>query len=305
MAVDSQRLKTYLFIIISMLCWSFSFIWTKIALESFPPLTLISLRLILASLLLYLFLKLTGRLQRIESKDVKLFFALAFFEPFLYYVGETYGLTLVKPTLASVIVATIPVFAPFFAFIFLKERFTTINMLGIGVSIFGVYLIVNKAQGSEVTSPTGVALVFLAVLSAIVYGLILRKIPARYSATNIIFYQSMIGLVYFVPTMLMVDFRQFENIIIYPASVEALLMLTVFASVIAFVLFAGVVRKIGITKSQVFTNLIPVFTALFSWMLFKEMMNFMQWIGVIVVILGVFVSQSGIKFRKQATGISN
>ena len=88
---------------------------------------------------------------------------------------------------------------------------------------------------------------------------------------------------------------------IHPKSVEALLMLTVFASVIAFVLFAGVVRKIGITKSQVFTNLIPVFTALFSWILFEEMMNRLQWFGVFIVILGVFVSQSGIKFRKKAT----
>ena len=292
MKEKSGNVKIYLYIVISMLCWSFSFIWTKIALESFPPLTLISLRLILASFLLFGFLKLTGRFQRIDKSDLKLFFALAFFEPFLYYVGETYGLTLVKPTLASVIVATIPVFAPFFAFIFLKERFSIINMLGISVSIFGVYLIVNKAHGSETTSTLGVSLVFLAVLSAIVYGLILRKIPKKYSATNIIFYQSLIGLIFFIPTALIVDLKQLPHITIYPKAIGAVLMLTIFASVIAFVLFADVVRKIGLTKSQVFTNLIPVFTALFSWILFKEILNTLQWIGVFVVILGVFVSQS-------------
>lgn len=294
--MSKSNFKIYLYIVISMLCWSFSFIWTKIALESFPPLTLISLRLVLASLLLFGFLKLTGRFQRIDKSDLKLFFTLAFFEPFLYYVGETYGLTMVNATLASVIVATIPVFAPFFAFIFLKERFTIVNMLGISVSIFGVFLIVNKAHGSEMTSTTGVALVFLAVLSAIVYGLILRTIPKKYSATNIIFYQSLIGLIFFIPTSLIVDSKQLPHITVYPSAVGAILMLTIFASVIAFVLFADVVRKIGITKSQVFTNLIPVFTALFSWMLFKEMLNTLQWIGVFIVILGVFVSQG--KFRR-------
>ena len=82
------------------------------------------------------------------------------------------------------------------------------------------------------------------------------------------------------------------RMVILRQSVQALLMLTFFASVIAFVLFADVVRKIGITKSEVFTNLIPVFTALLSWAIFKEMMNSFQWIGVFVVILGVFVSQS-------------
>ena len=292
MKINTGNVRIYIFINIAMPCWSFSFNWTKIAPVRFPPLTLIALRLILASVLLYGFLKLSGRLQKIDKPDLKLFFALAFFEPFMYYVGETYGLTMVKPTLASVIIATIPVFAPFFAFVFLKERFTIINMLGIGVSIIGVYLIVYNTDGSETTSVIGVALVFLAVLSAIIYGLLLRKIPEKYSATNIIFYQSMIGLIYFIPVAAMVDLRLLARMVILRQSVQALLMLTFFASVIAFVLFADVVRKIGITKSEVFTNLIPVFTALLSWAIFKEMMNSFQWIGVFVVILGVFVSQS-------------
>ncbi|NLI73099.1 MAG: DMT family transporter [Bacteroidales bacterium] len=292
MKEKSENFRIYLYIIISILCWSFSFIWTKIALESFPPLTLISLRLVLASVLLFGFLKLTDRIQKLDKTDLKLFFALAFFEPYLYFVGETYGLTMVKPTLASVIVSTIPVFAPFFAFVFIKERFTIINMLGISISIFGVYLIVNQSNDNKTTSAFGIALVFLAVLSAVAYGLILRKIPKKYTATNIIFYQSLIGLIFFIPTALIVDLKQLPHIIIYPKAVGAILMLTIFASVIAFILFADVVRKIGITKSQVFINLIPVFTALFSWILFKEMLNSLQWIGIFIVILGVFVSQS-------------
>lgn len=286
------KLKIYFYAITAMLCWSFSFLWTKVALQSFPPLTLITLRLVLASVLLFLYLNISRKFQRIERGDRKMFLVLAFFEPFLYYVGETYGLTMVKPTLAAVIVATIPVFAPFFAFIFLKERFTIINLLGIGISIVGVYLIVNRASGNETTSFGGVTLMFLAVFSAIIYGLILRKIPEKYSETTIIFYQSVLALLFFLPAAFFVDVKSLHEYTITFSSVGALLMLTVFASVIAFVLFASVVRKIGITKSEVFTNLIPVFTALLSWLIFKEIMSFIQWFGVFVVILGVFVSQS-------------
>lgn len=274
-----------------MIFWSFSFIWTQAALKSFPPVTLITCRLLLASLLLFGYAKITGKHKKLEHSDWKYFLPLAFFEPFLYYIGETYGLTMVKPTLAAVIITTIPVFAPFFAFIFLKERFSFINMLGILVSIGGVYLIVSKSHGNEQTSAIGVALMFLAVLSAIIYGLILRRIPEKYSATNIIFYQSLFGLIFFIPTSAVVDWQHLTDYSITTKSIEALLMLTVFASVIAFVLFADVVRKIGITKSQVFTNLIPVFTALFSWILFKDAMQALQWLGIFVVILGVFISQ--------------
>lgn len=299
MFFQTERIKIYAAIIVSMICWSFSFIWTKVALGSFPPVTLITLRLLLASLLLFVYAKITGKYKKLDRSDWKYFLPLAFFEPFLYYIGETYGLTMVKPTLAAVIITTIPVFAPFFAFAFLKERFTLINMLGIMVSIAGVYLIMSRSQGSETTSFYGVALMFLAVFSAIIYGLILRTIPDKYTATNIILYQSIFGLIFFIPTTLIVDLRHLNEYTVTFKSIGALLMLTIFASVIAFVLFADVVRKIGIAKSQVFTNLIPVFTAIFSWILFKEMMNFLQWFGVFIVILGVFISQSKYKIKKQ------
>jgi drug/metabolite transporter (DMT)-like permease len=68
-------------------------------------------------------------------------------------------------------------------------------------------------------------------------------------------------------------------------------MLAIFASVLAFVLFADVVRKIGIAKTNVFVNLIPVFTAVFSWMLLGQHLTFNQWIGIAVVVSGLFVSQ--------------
>ena len=283
-----------------MLCWSFSYIWTKVALESFRPVTLITLRLLFSTLLLSAFLFLTHKLKKIEKKDLKLFILLAFFEPYLYFIGETYGLTLVKPSLAAVIVATIPVFAPFFAYFFLREQVTLLNIVGILISVAGVFLMVNSMSNGESNSVRGILLMFLAVISAIIYGLILRKIPSTYSSTNIIFYQNAFGLIFFIPTFFVVDFKNLSQISIHVQSVESVLLLSIFASTVAFVLFAEVVRAIGIAKSEVFTNLIPVFTAFLSWIFLKDAMNLMQWIGVFVVILGVFVSQSKIK-RKRRT----
>ena len=295
------KIRNYLFVVIAMICWSFSFIWTSVALESFPPLTLISLRLVFASLILFIILLLSDKLIIPKRDDLKLFLALAFFEPFLYYIGETYGLTMVSPTLASVIIATIPIFAPFFAFAILKERFTSLNLLGIAVSLFGVFLIVNKTNNTGSTSAAGIMLVFLAVLSAVIYGLILRKIPVKFSAANIVLYQNLFGLLYFIPTTLFTDYSKYDGITIHQESLKALLLLTIFASIIAFVLFSDVVRRIGLTKSQVFTNLIPVFTALFSWIFLEELLSTLQWFGIFVVVLGVFVSQSGIKLRKKSS----
>ncbi len=292
-------IKNYIAIVFAMIFWSVSFIWTRIAIDSFQPVTLISLRLLIASVLLFIVIASARKLQKIRWADLKWFVLLAFFEPYLYYMGETYGLTMVESTLASVIVSTIPLFAPILAFFVLKERISMANILGIFVSLGGVVLVIYEPNGGFSANPLGVTLLFLAVFAAICYSAILRKISSHYKTINIIFYQSVIGLFFFIPTFFVTDFGSLQQIVITRNAIVSLLMLSVFASVIAFVLFADVVRKIGVARSNVFVNLIPVFTAIFAKIFLNEDLNWPKAIGIVVVVAGLFVSQfAGTKLKQ-------
>jgi len=287
-----------------MIIWAFSFIWTRVAIHSFPPMTLIMLRLIIASVLLYLVAKAGRKFQPLRRQDFKFFLLLAFFEPFLYFVGETFGLTMVESTLAAVIVSTIPLFAPLLAYVVLRERVGWASIGGIIVSLIGVFFVIYEPTGGFQANPWGVALMFLAVFSAICYATILRKIPTHYTTYNVIFYQSLLGLVFFIPTFFLTDFSNIQSIKITNEGIMSLLMLGVFASVVAFVLFAGAVRQVGVTRTNVFVNLIPVFTAVFSWMLLDEKLTLIKWFGILIVVFGLFVSQWGkINFRKQVEDV--
>ena len=299
-----KSVKLYTAIVLSMVFWSFSFIWTRVAIHSFQPMTLITLRLILASLLLFVVLKSTGRFQKLRRKDVKWFLSLAFFEPFIYYVGETYGLTMVESTLAAVIVSTIPLFAPVVAFIVLRERISWSNIVGIVISLIGVFFVIYEPTGGLKANPQGVALLFLAVFAAICYATVLRKVPDYYNNMSVIFYQSLLGLLFFIPTFLVTDYPTIHTLKVSGESLIALFMLSVFASVIAFVLFAGAVRKVGVTRTNVFVNLIPVFTAILSWIILGEILTQSKWMGILIVVIGLFVSQWGkIKFNKEVEEI--
>ena len=294
-----KSFKLYASIVLAMVFWSFSFIWTRVAIQSFPPMTLITLRLLIASVLLYVVTKASGRFQPLRRKDIKMFVLLAFFEPFLYYVGETFGLTMVESTLAAVIVSTIPLFAPVLAFLILRERISWANILGIIVSLVGVFFVIYEPGGGFQANPWGVALMFLAVFAAICYATTLRKISTHYSTLNVIFYQSLLGLAFFIPTFFLTDFPTIQTIRVTNEALLALGMLSVFASVVAFVLFAGAVRQVGVTRTNVFVNLIPVFTAIFSWIILDEILTIGKWLGISVVVLGLFVSQWGkISFKK-------
>jgi drug/metabolite transporter (DMT)-like permease len=299
-----QKLKLYGAISLAMLFWSFSFIWTRQAILSFPPITLVTLRLVIASLLLFLVSKAAGKFQAMRREDVKWFLLLAFFEPFLYYIGETYGLTMVESTLASVIISTIPLFAPILACFLLKEKISIANIAGILVSLSGVFLVIYEPKNGITTNPWGIMLMFLAVFSAICYTTTLRKISTHYSTFNVIFYQSLVGLFFFIPTFLVTDYSTFTFSKVTTQGLFALFMLAVFASVIAFVLFAGVVRKIGVARTNVFVNLIPVFTAILAWWLLDENLTALKFAGIAITVIGLFVSQLGkFKFKlKQIKG---
>ena len=280
-----------IFIVGSMIFWAFSFVWIKVAYESFEPITTVLLRLIISCALLFLFLIVTGRLTSIKKEDYKLLLLLSFFEPFMYFMGESFGMQLVSSTLAAVIISTIPLFASFFAFMFLKERITGFTVLGIAVSFFGVGTMIF-GNGFELNaSLLGITLMFVAVMSTIGYSLTLRKMAQKYSPVNIIAYQNFIGIFMFLPFFFMWEYSGLKGAKFTTNSWLAIVQLAVFASSLAFIFFTKALKSLGVTKSNMFINLIPVFTAIFAWWLRGDIIDFQKAMGIIIVVTGLFVSQ--------------
>ena len=275
----------------AMAIWAMSFIWSKMALEVYSPIAVIFLRLIVSTVLIFLFLIISNQLQPIQKGDIKWFILLSVFEPFLYFIGENFGLQLISTTLASVIISTIPLFVPILAFFVLKERISVMNIIGIVISITGVLMMVVD-KGFSLNAPlNGILLMGLAVFSATFYGLLLKHLSHRYSGYSIVAYQNIGGIVYFLPLFI---FMEWDGVMVANHSFKALsaiLLLAVFASTIAFVLYTHGVRLIGVTRSSAFVNLIPVLTAIFAWTLLDEVIGWQKIIGILIVISGLFASQ--------------
>ena len=286
-----------------MIFWSFSFIWFKIANETYMPLTIVFVRLIIAVFLLTVFLFLTKGFMKIRKEDRKLFLLLAFLEPFLYFLGESYGLTYVSATVGSVLISTIPVIATLGAWIIFRERLRAINYAGIILSFIGVLVFIINKDGSVSFSIKGLALLFLAVFSAVGYNLTLSRLVGAYSPVFIVLVQNIIGSVLFLPVFLITGFKQFINTPFVLKSFIPILELSVFASCGAFILFAYSVRFMGITKANVFTNFIPVFTAIFAFMILGDKLTFQNITGMLVVIAGIFMSQINGRKKKTDEGL--
>ncbi len=286
-----NRILVYAAAILPMIFWGMSFVWTKIVFTAYGPVTTITLRLIIATAILSLFIVATGKREKIQRSDLKYFILLSFLEPFCYFIGESFGLKVVSATLASVIIATIPVVTPVFAWFVLKERLSIINVLGLFLSFFGVVVIVVAPKFQLIASPAGLLLLGFAVLSAVGYGLLVRKIANRYSSLTIVNLQNFIGILFFLPVFFLTEFHDFISARPGVDVIQALLALAILCSAVAFVLMTIAIREIGISRFNVFTNIIPVCTALFAWMLLGEPLHARKMIGITIVIAGLFLSQ--------------
>jgi drug/metabolite transporter (DMT)-like permease len=274
-----------------MIFWSFSFIWFKEANKTFNPITIVFIRLVISVVLLTTFLVLTRNFMKIQKKDRKLFLMLAVFEPFIYFLGESFGLTYVSATVCSVLISTIPVFATIGAWLFFKERLKAINYAGIILSFIGVLIFILNKDGSISFNIKGLGLLLIAVIAAVGYNLTLSRLVGTYTPVYIVNVQNVIGAVLFLPLFLILDFKQFVETPMTLSMFKPILQLSVFASCAAFILFAYSVRNMGITKANVFSNCIPLFTALFSFILLGENLTFQNILGMAIVIAGLFMSQ--------------
>jgi drug/metabolite transporter (DMT)-like permease len=299
----SRKLGIYAAVFSAMIFWSFSFIWVKVAYVTYAPLTTTLIRLILAAFFIFLFSRISKQLMPIKPKDYPTFLLLAFFEPFLYFVGESYGLKYISSTMAAIIVSTIPLFSPLAAYKFHGESLPLRNYAGILLSFIGVSVVVFDSSFNFTASPLGVALEFLAVGSAVGYTTVLVNLSKKYNAPTIVTYQNFIAIFYFLPFWFIFESREFYNTPFDGKAFIAIIKLAVFASVLAFVLFTYSVKNLGLNQANMFINMIPVITAVLAWIILDDPMNLRKIIGILIVLSGLFIAQIRMK-KKVAKLIS-
>ena len=292
-----------------MIIWGLSFIWSSQTYKSLNPTATIFLRLVIATAFFSAILFSFRLNEKIRREHLKLFAIAALFEPFLYFIFEGYGLIYTSPIISSAIIAMIPLVTPIAAAIFLKERLSAMNIVGLIVSFTGVIVMLLNKDMEFSASPLGIMFLFLTVLVAVGYSIALIKLTDLYKPMTVTWMQNIIGMIYFIPLVFIMEKfmpSDFGNVRAY---IVPLVCLGIFCSAIAYALWAYAYSKLGASKANVYTNLIPVFTAIFSYIILifnrdnmdisdieAYELNVQKIAGIALVVGGLFLSQK--KSRK-------
>lgn len=183
--------------ILALLIWSTSFIGTKIAYSTFPPLTLGALRFVIASIFLGIILLIKKEFIKPTRNDLFLVSVSGMLGITLYFAMENIGVSLTTASNAALIVASYPAMTTLLEVLVYKVRPSSIEILGTIVAILGVFML-NSTDGSSGDSQNELLGNLILIATGIVwacYNFTTHKIVTKYPAITVSFYQTIAGTV--------------------------------------------------------------------------------------------------------------
>ncbi|KAB7615317.1 EamA family transporter [Amylibacter sp. SFDW26] len=226
------------------LLWGSSFMWISIGVETIPPVTLAAIRVVVASVVIGLVMLIKGQRLPTEPKLVGQLFILAMIGSIIPWVSLAWGQQFVDSALASVLNSTSPIWVLFITVLFLKgDNPPALKMIGAGLGFCGVVLIIGtdalSGLGDHIWGQFAVLLGAILYGCTSIYGRRFHDVPNTVTAAS----TSILSAVFLVPLSFAVD----QPLSLSPsmASIGAVLMLGVFSTGIALLIYFRLLKSLG------------------------------------------------------------
>lgn len=296
---NHQKLGTTdFYMLLAVVIWALNFSFVKIALREFSPLGFNGIRLVFASLVLLLIL--------LASKE-GLFLTRSYFWRlfFLGIIGNTvfqilfiHGLNWSTASNTSIVMAMTPVFVALLSSLIKQERIHWAAWGGILISLVGFYFVIASQVGSFQYSwqtLRGDLMIFAGNLCWAIYTVYSKPILEKISPLKLTAITMSIGSVFFLPFSLR-DILRLRPAAISSQAWASLLYSGLFALVISYLIWYASVKRVGNSKTAIFSNIIPVFTVLFAYIFLAERLTLLQIGGALIIFAGVYLTRSGYRF---------
>jgi len=200
-----------------------------------------------------------------------------------YFFLEYTAMDYLPLSIITLILACVPIVSILIEKLLYNRPITGLLLLGGAGSLLGVGIIIG-ADFRELFQGrlTGYLLAFGAVLCWNAYNFLTARLHANYSDVSLSFYQIACTTLLLAPYAL----RNLpEPGVMTTEMIAWLIFLGLFSAGIGFVIYVRSLNILGVTPTALFSNFMPVSTALLSWVFFGEMILPMQIIGGIIVIV--------------------
>ena len=283
------KLLSYWKPLTAVVVWGVSFIATKIALEEIAPLTIIFLRLILASILLFFLAVYSKKSFAIDKRNHGGIFILALIAAFHLWIQVT-GMQYTTAANTGWIIGTAPIFMAIVGFVAFKESLSPIRIFGILLAFFGLLMLISKSDLSSIDflSNKGDFLILASAFTWSIYSAVNKKISLSYSPLLTILFLFVMMAIIISPFS--INASAIRSVIALSAKGWlVILFLGIFCSGIAYVLWAQALKEMDSVKVGAFLYFEPFVTVFAAWLMLSEEITFMMILSGVIITVGVLL----------------
>ena len=285
-----------LLLILLGLIWGSSFFNIKIATYSYEPFTLALIRVIFASIPLFLLCKYKKIKIEAFSNNWKPYALIGLCNIAIPFTLIAIGTSEINSYLAAMLMSTTPMSGSILAHFFTKnEKITLLKSIGILIGFSGiVFLFFDKMIINE----ANYVYVLITILGSTFYsigGIMTLKLKKK-GNENVTTSTTLWAVIFLFPLSMIIETPWQLNPSI--ESTLALLYLGVVATGLAWLIRFRILTINGLVFQTQVAYLIPIFGVLFGYFLMDETITWRVLISLIVIILGIYIvkkNNKGIK----------
>lgn len=288
--------------------WAVSFIATKVAVGMVPPLTVVTLRLAISAFCFGLWLTATGWPRWRDKRWLVHLILLSLLGTGLHYGSQSIGLQWTTASNASIYVATGPVIIALTVALVRRERLTLLEVAGIGVALSGVLVVMGLETlfAFELTAHLlGDLLVLFSLVTWALFTVFGRELSRQTGASQTVALVTLVGALWMLPIgCAEAELRDFSIAAISLEAWLAILFLGVACSFLAVLLYFWALGQSDAQTVGVYLYTIPPLTCVIASLYLGEDLGSELWIGSVLVIGGVYITELGPRHRKAAASPS-
>lgn len=307
--MNPSRVRAYLLLLIVVVIWGIAPAVIKFALGEMPPFLFLAYRFFITTIVLLPFY-IGAKKKGLNLANLPLIIFVSFLGSTLNLGFLFYGTNLTTSIDSSLISATSPIIAILAGVLFLKERLTNREKLGVVITVLGTILITVQSFFETGTAAShsilGNIILFFSNVSFAAYLIFSKKaLRKNVSPFTITFMMFFVGLITTIPLAL-TEIKASEILpklmsLSLGAQLSAVYM-ALFSGAIAYILYQIAQKSIEASEASVFNYLPPIITAPVGVLWLHEKITVPYIIGSIIIAVGVFLAEVKNSRKKASLG---
>jgi drug/metabolite transporter (DMT)-like permease len=287
---------TDLMLLLMTVIWGSNFIAIKYSLVDLQPLAFNGLRFAIASVTLLIAALAMGENLKVPKADAWRLFGFGILANAIYQSLFITGLAHTRTGNAALILATTPLFTAFVSRLRGQESFTSRGVLGLVLAFAGIVLIILSGRSAVGFGGTiyGDCLMLISTLCWSIYTVGAKDLVTRHGAMKATTFMMLTGTPVFLlvcaPALLSQRWSA-----IRPVAWGGLIYSAFLAIALAHFIWNYGVRKIGSTRTAIYSNITPVIAMLVAWLALGEVPTAGQLAGALVIFTGLYLVRRGMR----------